>query len=110
MAILDELKIKNKLLVITTQKLLIYYKNEVSESACYNILTHTELKPTDLDDSYGLDLEIKENEFFIYIPKGAKCTLKRIVPNVDCTVFYKNIECDLVFDGEPIDDYFGIIE
>lgn len=110
MAILDELKIKNKLSVITTQRLLVYYRNEVSESSCYNIATHTDLKPTDLTDTYGLDLIIKDNEFFIYIPKGAKCTLKRTVPNVDCTVFYKYIECDLLFEDEPIDDYFEIIE
>lgn len=108
--ILNELNRNKQLRVITTQPLCIYTKTLHSYSACWNNATNNELNVDDIDDSYGLDIEERGEIINVYIPRNAICTLKKTAPNVDCTIFYNNIECDLTFEEEPMDNYFEIIE
>jgi len=108
--LLNELNKNGKIDVFTTQPLCIYTKTLSSYSECWNNITNTSLNVDDIDESYGLDIEDKGDIINVYIPINARCVLKRTTPNVDCTIFYKNIECDLIFEDEPIDSYFEILE
>lgn len=107
--ILEQLRQIGKLTVITTQPLCIYSKDPTSYSSCYDSRTNNELEIKLIDDSYGLDIVEYGERTDVYIPSNAKCTLKRTI-NADCMIIYKNIECDLVFEDEPMDMYFEIIE
>lgn len=109
--ILDELNKNKKIDVYTTQALCIYSKDDISYSDCWDNNTNSELEIENIDDSYGLDIVESGNRIDIYIPKNARCVLKHS-PNInsDCIVCYKNIECELVFEDEPIDVYFEKIE
>lgn len=108
--ILEQLKLKKSLEVRTICPLCIYTKNAYSESECWDTSRNKEFDPTYVNSSYELDIINKEDTTYVYIPKGAKCTIKDINPNTDCTVYYKNIECDLVFEDESIEEYFEIVE
>lgn len=108
--ILKELEKHGKLRAITTQPFCIYTKTLNSYSVCWNNTTNNELNIDDIDDSYGLDIEERGDTIYVYIPKNAICTLKKTSPNVDCTIIYKNIECDLVFDDDSINDYLEILD
>lgn len=108
--ILDELNKNGRLNVCAIQPLCIYTKTLNSYSVCWDNITNNELNVDNIDDSYGLDIEERGDTINVYIPRNAKCVIKKTAPNVDCTVFYKNIECDLLFEDEPIDSYFNIID
>lgn len=108
--ILDELNRKGKLTVRTIQPLCIYSKDSCSYSECWDNSKNDSLNIDDIDDSYGVDIVENSYRIDVYIPRSATCILKKSVPNVDCTVYYKNIECDLLFEEEPIDMYFEIVE
>lgn len=110
MNILEELKTKGKLEVLTTQKLCIYTKDQVSESECLDTNKKTQLNVENIDDSYGLEIQENGDIVEVYIPKNARVFLRKGSPNIDCTVLYKNIECDLFFEDEPIDNYFELVE
>lgn len=109
--LLDVLNNKGKVDVFVTQPLCIYTKTSNSYSECWDIITNDNLELDNIDESYGLDLVETGDRIDVYIPRNARCTLKKPSnPNLDCTVVYKNIECDLYFEDEPIDTYFDIIE
>ena len=101
--LLDELNSKGKITAFVTQPLCIYTKTPNSYSECWDNLTNDSLELDNIDDSYGLD--IVETGDVINV-----CILKKASPNVDCTVVYKNIECDLLFEDEPIDTYFDAVD
>ena len=96
---------------ITTQTICVYTKSAISESPCYDnsVCLGAILTIDNIDDSYGLLVEKGEDFVKASIPKGARVTLAAGDPNVDCTVFYKNIECDLLFEDGELEDYFTII-
>lgn len=110
MNILEELKAKGKLEAVTTQRLSIYYKDQISESICYDSNKNDELDPSNIDDSYGLEVEETDDTVEVFIPKNARVLLLNISANIDCAVRYKNIECDLIFEDDPIESYFEIVE
>ena len=108
--LLDELNRNGKLSVMTIQPMCIYTKTLDSYSICWDKFLDKELDIEDIDDSYGLEIEKRGDVLIVYIPRNAKGTIKKTNPNADCTIFYKNIECDLVFEDEPIDYYLEIME
>ena len=108
--LLDELNKQGKITVFVEQPLCIYSKDNVSYSSCWDNSTNDELDLDRVDESYGLDMVENGDRIDVYIPRNAKCVLKKAGPNIDCTVVYKNIECDLLFEDEPIDMYFSIID
>ena len=106
--ILEQLNHLDKITVITTQPLCIYTKCNNVESECWDNETNSQLDINNIDDSYNLNV-IKDNERIdVFIPSNVTCILKKTNPNTDCTVIYKNIECDLLFEDEPIDNFFTI--
>lgn len=107
MDLLNELRANRKMDVVTTQPVGIYTKTLTSYSNCWDILNNDNLELDNIDESYGLDVVELPDRFDVYIPKGAKCVIIHgDNPNVDCTIRYKNIECDLIFEDEPIDSFF----
>ena len=106
--IYDELLKKNKLKVKTIQPIIIYYKDSISHSECYDISRNKRLDIDDIDDSYELDILETDDSIQVMIPRKAVCTLTRSL-NSDCTLTYKNIETDLSFD-EEMEYFFEIIE
>lgn len=96
---------------IAKQNICIYTKSAISESLCFDNSAHLGaiLNIDNIDDSYGLLVEKGEDFVKASIPKGARVTLADGDPNVDCTVFYKNVECDLLFEEGELEDYFTII-
>ena len=99
--ILEQLEQQNKLTVIT--------KTKNSFSECFDSNTNSSLEIENIDDSYQLDIVDHDDYIDVYIPRNAKCTLIKN-PQVDCTIKYKYIECDLVFEDEPIDNFFTVEE
>lgn len=108
--LLDVLNNKGKVDVFVTQPLCIYTKTPNSYSECWDNLTNDNLELDNIDDSYGLNLVETGDVINVFIPRNARCILKKASPNVDCTVVYKNIECDLLFEDEPIDTYFDAVD
>lgn len=108
--ILDRLSREGKLSVHTTQPLIIYYKDQNSHSECWDKSRNKWLDVNDIDDSYELDIMDQSDTISVMIPRGAKCILRKTTPNADCTVEYNNIETDLLFEDEPIESFFEIIE
>lgn len=108
--ILEQLKLKKSLEVRTICPVSVYMKNAYSESECWDTSRNKEFDLTYVNGSYELDIKTKGDTTYVYIPKGAKCTIKDMNPNSDCTVFYKNIECDLFFEDDSIEEYFEIVE
>lgn len=108
--LLDALNSNGKVTAFVTQPLCIYTKTSNSYSECWDNNTNSSLELDNIDDSYGLDLVETGDRIDVYIPRNAKCILKKAGPNVDCTIVYKNIECDLLFEDEPIDMYFDVVE
>lgn len=109
--LLDELNSKGKITAFVTQPLCIYTKTPNSYSECWDNLTNDSLELDNIDDSYGLDIVETGDVINVFIPSNARCILtKKANPNVDCTIVYKNIECDLLFEDEPIDTYFDVAE
>lgn len=108
--LLDELNSKGKITAFVTQPLCIYTKTPNSYSECWDNLTNDSLELDNIDDSYGLDIVETGDVINVFIPRNARCILKKSSPNVDCTVVYKNIECDLLFEDEPIDTYFDAVD
>lgn len=108
--ILEMLKDKGKLNVFVTRPVVIYTKCLDSYSECWDRLNNCQLDVDNIDDSYCLDSVQSNDKIDVYIPSGAMCILEQSGPNTDCKIVYKNIECELLFDGDPIDQYFDIIE
>ena len=108
--LLDELNRKGKITAFVTQPVCIYTKTPNSYSECWDNLTNDILELDNIDDSYGLDIVETGDVINVFIPRNARCILKKANPNVDCTVVYKNIEYDLLFEDEPIDYYLEIME
>ncbi len=109
--LLDELNRKGEITAFVTQPLCIYTKTSNSYSECWDNLTNDSLELDNIDDSYGLDIVETGDVINVFIPINARCILKKATnPNVDCTVVYKNIECDLLFEDEPIDTYFDAVD
>lgn len=109
--ILNELIAKGKLTVRTIQPLIVYYKDNNSHSECYDRSRNKWLDIDDIDDSYGLDvMEESDDCVSVMIPEGRKCRISKSSPNVDCFLEYNNIELDLLFEDEPIDSFFEIVE
>lgn len=109
--LLKELNERSKLTVYTTQPVCIFSKSSQSWSECWDNNTSSILDISKIDDSYGLDLVESNNRIDVYIPRNAKCILtKPDNPNMDCTIVYKNIECDLSFEDDAIELYFDISE
>ena len=108
--LLDELNNKEKITVVVTQPLCIYSKTPSFYSECWDNYTHNNLEPDNIDDSYGLNVVKTADRIDVYIPKNVKCILTKTNSNIDCTIIYKKIECDLLFEDEPIDRYFDIVK
>ncbi len=108
--ILEELNKNDKIDVILTQPLCIYSKGLTFQSKCWDINLNKWLEADDIDDSYGLDIIETGERIDVYIPRNARCILKKAGADIDCVVAYKNIECDLTFEDEPIDMYFDILD
>lgn len=109
--ILEELNRNKRLEVYTTQALCIYSKDNNSYSECWDNNTNSNLDLDNIDDSYCLDIVDSGNRIDVYIPRNSKCILKPASSiNADCIICYKNIECELTFEDEPIEIYFEILE
>lgn len=108
--ILEQLEQQNKLTVITNQPICIYTKTKNSYSECYDHNMNSSLDVKNIDESYQLDVVNYDDSIAVYIPRNAKCTLYNTYPNSDCGIIYKNIECDLIFEDEPIDNFFTVEE
>lgn len=108
--ILEKLHDNGKLSVILDRPLCIYSKDINWSSNCWDLSINAELNTKNIDESYGLDVVERNDRVDVYIPRNAKCTLRKARDlAIDCTVIYKNIECDLTFDSDDsIDDYFMI--
>lgn len=109
--ILEQLRQRGRLTVRTIQPLAICYRDCNSHTECWDKSRDTSLEIENIDDSYRLDVvHISDDVTEVMIPRGAKCTLIKSSPNVDCTLDYINIETDLVFEEEPIESFFEIID
>lgn len=108
--ILEQLKLKKSLEVRTIRPVCVYMCNAYSKAYCWDASRNKEFDHTYVNDSYELDIKTIGDTTYVYIPKGAKCTIKDMNPNSDCCVYYKNIECDLIFEDGPLEEYFEIIE
>jgi len=108
--LLDELNSKGEITAFVKQPLCIYTKTPTSYSECWDNLTNDSLELDNIDDSYGLDIIGTGDVISAFIPRNVRCILTKANPNVDCTVVYKNIECDLLFEDETIDTYFDVVE
>ena len=111
--ILEQLRHKNKLRVNLLQPLVILYKDLTASNTCWDMSLNKKLDVNDIDDSYGLDVVDPDGNDVVevLIPKGATCVLEKTSSDVDCTVKYKNVECDLTFDNmDDVDCFFEVID
>ena len=102
--ILEKINSKNKINAITTNLLLIYYRNNYSFSDIYDINGNL-IRESTLED-YGLVVKETPDEFFEYIPKGYKIQLEKDM-QYDFIIKYNNIQQgyfnDDKFDEVPIE-------
>ena len=111
--ILEQLRERDRLKVTLLQPLVVLYKDLTTSNNCWDTSLNKKLDVKDIDDSYGLDVVDSDGNDIVevLIPKGAVCTFMKTSPSIDCTVRYKNIECDLTFDNmDDIDCFFEVID
>lgn len=109
----NDLLLKGKLEAKTTQPLIIYHKDLISHSECYDTAKNKWLDVNDIDESYELDIiENNDNDSVdVMIPKDRRVILRKPSNyDSDCLIEYKNIEVELMFEDEPMDLFLEEIE